>query len=171
MMTETQKTGRWPGALARKDIDLMINLRLRSEFEKRCNREVQSLCSTPTFGMIKQIPGDIDRQPLENIISVAKYTAPLLASLVIRIGPTTFSSMISMQRSETKLVAILAILCRLAHRNNSNYLPLFVALYLYSAGARIDAITLLNHLGIFVSYDILQKKLKAVTSLGMVWIR
>lgn len=77
----------------------------------------------------------------------------------------------SIERSNTKLVAVLAILCRSAHRNNSNYLPLFVTLYLYSAGARIDAITLLNHLGLSVSYDVLQKKLKAITSLGMSWIR
>lgn len=63
-----------------------------------------------------------------------------------------------------KIVAILVILCRSAHRNNSNYLPLLIALYLYSAGARVSAITLLNHLGLSVSSDVLQKKLKDITT-------
>lgn len=75
--------------------------------------------------------------------------------------------MMSMQYSEMKFVAILAILCRSAHQNNSNYLPLFVALYLYSAGVKIDAITLLNYLGLSVLYDVLQKRLKAITFLGV----
>ena len=75
--------------------------------------------------------------------------------------------MMSMQRSKTKFVAILAIHSRSAHRNNSNYLTFFIVLYLYLASAKIDTITSLNYLGLFVLYDVLQKKLKAITSLGM----
>lgn len=62
------------------------------------------------------------------------------------------------------IVTILVILCRSAHRNNSNYIFLLIAIYMYSAGAQVDIITLLNHLGLSVSYDILQKKLKEVTT-------
>ena len=39
------------------------------------------------------------------------------------------------------------ILCISAHHNNSNNFTLLVAIYIYSAGAKVDAITLLNHLG------------------------
>lgn len=53
MMSETRKACCWPGALTKNDVDSMINLHLKSEFEKRCNRKVQNLCNTPAFGMIK----------------------------------------------------------------------------------------------------------------------
>ena len=70
-----------------------------------------------------------------------------------------------------KLIAILVILCRSAHRNNSNYIPLLIGLYFYSAGARTDAITLLNHFGLSVSYDVLQRKLRDITSMSKNWIK
>lgn len=62
-----------------------------------------------------------------------------------------------------KLVAILVILCKLTYRNNSNYVPLLIALYLYLASARIDAITLFNHLGLFVLHNVLLRKLREIT--------
>ncbi|MCJ1468817.1 hypothetical protein MMC07_007447 [Pseudocyphellaria aurata] len=70
-----------------------------------------------------------------------------------------------------KTVAVLAILCQSAHRNNSHYLPLVLALYLYSAGARVDAITLLNHLGISVSYNVLKSQLENIASSSMAMIK
>lgn len=53
MMTETRKACHWSGALIKNDVNLMINLYLKSEFERRCNRKVQNLCNIPIFGMIK----------------------------------------------------------------------------------------------------------------------
>lgn len=38
-----------------------------------------------------------------------------------------------------------------------------IALYLYFAGARVDAITFLNLFGLLVSYNVLQKQLKNTT--------
>ena len=70
-----------------------------------------------------------------------------------------------------KLLAILVILCRSAHRNNSNYFPLLVAIYLYSAGAKVDAITLLNHLGLSVSYNVLLKRLRSIMSSSAAFIK
>ena len=70
-----------------------------------------------------------------------------------------------------KLIVILVILYQSAHRNNSNYIPLLVALYFYSAGARIDGITLLNHFGLSVSYDVLQRKLQSISTTSKQWIR
>lgn len=117
-------------------------------------------------------PGEIDRTPLESIIDVAKVNAPMLTSLISQMGPLAKSSnSASHHLGEMKLVTVLVILCRSAHRNNSNYLPLLIALYLYSAGARVDAITLLNHLGISVSYNTLQRKLKNISSESVRWIK
>lgn len=70
-----------------------------------------------------------------------------------------------------KIVIILVILCWSAHQNISNYISLLLALYMYLAEARVDAITLLNHLGLLVSYDVLQEKLKDVTSSTISWIK
>lgn len=70
-----------------------------------------------------------------------------------------------------KIVAILVILCSSAHRNNSNYIPLLIALYLYPDGARVDAVTLLNHLGIPVPYDVFQKKLPDTTNSAPPWTK
>lgn len=70
-----------------------------------------------------------------------------------------------------KIITILVIFCRSAHQNNSNYILLLIAMYMYSAEARVDAITLLNYLSLLVSYDVLQKKLKEVTTLTIIWIK
>lgn len=70
-----------------------------------------------------------------------------------------------------KLVAILVILWRSAHRNNSKYLPLLVAVYLYSAGVRVDVVTVLNYLGLSVSHNMLLKKLRGIRLSSMAWIK
>lgn len=92
-------------------------------------------------------------------------------TMVVSLGPSGSSR--NPQLIATRTVAILVILCRFARRNNSNYLPLLIALYVYSAGARVDAITLFNHLGPSVSYDVLQKKkkLRNITSTSTQWTR
>lgn len=70
-----------------------------------------------------------------------------------------------------KIVTILVILCRFAHQNNSNYILLLIAMYMYSVGARVDTITLFNHFGLLISYDVLQKKLKEVITSIIIWIK
>ena len=171
MMTESAKGGRWPGALMRKDCNLIIRLRFRAEMEKRYTQEVQKPCRTPGFALARNNrPGNVDRKPLETIVANAKETSPLLTSLVLSVGPTsrstTTSHLVSM-----KLLAILVILCRSAHRNNSNYFPLLVATCLYFVGAKVDAITLLNYLGLMISYNVLLKKLRNITSSSAAYIK
>lgn len=140
--------------------------------ESRYGREVQKLCKSPGFGMIKNLKsGTLDREPLETIVSQAKEKAPLLTSLVLSIGPTTFSTPHTSHLALMKLVTILVIMCRSAHQNNSNYIPLLIAMYLYSAGARIDAITLLNYLGISVSYSVFMRKLRNITTSSAAFIK
>lgn len=70
-----------------------------------------------------------------------------------------------------KIVTIFIIFYHSAHQNNSNYISLLITIYIYSAKAWVDAITFLNHLGLSVFYDVLQKKLKEVTTSTITWIK
>ncbi|MCJ1462377.1 hypothetical protein MMC07_000977 [Pseudocyphellaria aurata] len=148
--------------------------RLNPEVEDRYRREVQWLCKTPSFGTaaaVDSIHGEVDQRPLDDMVAEANNTAPSRANFILSVGPASRAATGSGQHtSNMKTVAVLAILCRSAHRNNSHYLPLVLALYLYSAGAKVDALTLLNHLGLSVSYDVLPKQLKhiALTSIELI---
>lgn len=168
-----EPAGRWPLALQQKDWNNILKFGGQREIEKRYGREVQTLCRTPCFGAATtdEMPGRVNKTPLEEIEDVAKKEAPLISSMVLSVGPTTSSRFSSSNVLSMKLVAILVILCRFAHRNNSNYFPLLVALYMYSSGARVDAITLLNPLGLLVSYPVLLRKLANITATSQKWIK
>ena len=151
----------------------MIKVRMQKEMAKHYDQEIQSLCKTPAFGLVKNSESSLgiaDQHPLNDIAEVGHENAPLLSSIVKSVGVSSQKSSSSLLVS-MKMVAILAILCRSAHRNNSNYIPLLVAIYMYSAGARVDAITLLNHLGLSVSYDVLQRQLRHITDFSRSWIK
>ena len=64
------------------------------------------------------------------------------------------------------IIVILIILCRSTHQNNTSYIPFAISFYLYSADTCVNAITLLNHLGLSVFYDTLQKKLQKLFHAG-----
>lgn len=180
MMKETNKEIEyWLGVLTQKDFNIMIKLRLQKELEKWYGQEIQTFYKTPSFGLAtnsKSCSKKVDQRFLTNIIKEAQEKALLLGSMIMSVGPSSwqilsasnanYSQLVSM-----KIVAILVIFCRSAHWNNSNYVPLLIALYMYSARARVDAITLLNHLGLSVSYDILQKKLYNLTKSTTMWIK
>lgn len=114
--------------------------------------------------------GEIDWSPLESVVNDAKTKAPLFCSLITSVGPSLSRSTNSHLISR-KIVAILVILCHSAYQNNSNYISLLIALYLYFAGVRVDAITLLNHLGLSVSYDVFQRKLKNIMTSSIAGIK
>ena len=108
---------------------------------------------------------------LENIVQSVTTLALTLCSMIYSFGPFcqvvyTYSHLV-----QIKIVVILTILCRLAYWNNTSYISLTISLYLYSAGACIDAITLLNHLRLSVSYDTLQKKLWKFFHADKQWIK
>lgn len=130
------KAGQWPGVLGRKDWDNIVELRAQHEMEKRYNREIQALCRTLCFGTAtnKMPRRSIDKSPLNDIVHTAIEKAPLISSLVFSVRPTR-TTRLPGHAVTMKLVGIFVILCRSAHRNNSNYLPLMIALYLYFAGA------------------------------------
>lgn len=169
MIRETdKKTWSWPGIITHKNFDLMIKLRLCKKVEKQYVWEIQFLCRIPSFGLaIKNISGtfistieEVDKHPLENIIKKVQKKVLLLNSMIIAIGLSSWrtSSISSVAYSwlvSMKIVTILIIFSCFAHQNNSNYIPLLIARYMYSAGAWLDAITFLNHLGLLISYGIL----------------
>ena len=70
-----------------------------------------------------------------------------------------------------KLLAIFVIIYKSAHWNNSNYVPLLIAIYMYLASTKVDIITLLNRLGFSVSYNVLLRKLKGITTSSEAFIK
>ena len=139
--------------------------------EKQYGYEVEKLCKSSGFGLAnRNRPGDLDREPLKQIVTQAKKTAPLMTSLVLGMRPTANTRLTS-HLASMKLVAILVIICKSAHRNNSNYIPLFVAMYLYSVGAKVDAITLFNHLGLSVLFNVLLRKLRDIKASSAAFIK
>lgn len=118
--------------------------------------------------MVTASAGELDRSPLETIITNIKMSVPLLSGFVLAARLISYAkTSIGLHLADMKVVAIFSILCKLAHQNNSNYLPLFIVLYLYSASTRVDILAFLNHLRISVSYNVLQKKLKKIISLSI----
>lgn len=113
----------------------------------------------------------INWEPLETIASNVKTKIPLFSSLVSSVKPLFSSSSINSHRLSMKIVAILVILCRSTHQNHSNYVCVLIVLNLYSADTRIDVITLFNHLSLFVSYNVLKKKLKDIRISSITWIK
>lgn len=110
-----------------------------------------------------QVKGQ-DQKVLESIISQAKKTTTLLFNPILRVR-STFYQRIDFHLGNIKLVRVLVIICQSTYQNNSNYVPLIKALYLYSISIRVDAIILSIHFDLSLSYDILQKNLKNITSI------
>lgn len=94
----------------------------------------------------------------------------MMTSLMIGVGPTS-RSLLTSHLTLMKLLAIFVIIYKSAHWNNSNYIPLLVAIYIYLAGAKVDIITLFNRLGFSVSYNVLLKKLKGITTSSAAFIK
>lgn len=142
----------------------MIRLQFRKEIKQQYDQKVQKCYRTPRFGLIKinQL-GDLDSVPLENIISEAKKLTSIMTSLIFGVGSTLKSPLTSYLAS-MKLLAILVIICRSAYWNKSNCIPLLVTMYIYSASAKVDAITFFNRLGLSVLYNMLLRKLRGITS-------
>ena len=171
MMTESERGGRWHGSLTRKDCNVMIRLCFRREIERRYTHEVQKLCKSSRFGQVdKSLPGDLNQEPLESIVNWDKETAPLITSMMLSLRFNSNTRLTS-HLASMKLLAVLVIMCRSAHQNNNNYIALLVAMYLYSTRAKVDAITLLNHLGLSVSYNSLLRKLRDIKAHSAAFIK
>lgn len=171
-MIESQTNGHWLKALRRQELKLVLHTRLQPITKTQYKKEVQKLCKTPGFGPTSNIQlGKIDQTPLKSIVNIAKTTVLMLTSLVNNIGPLAKSLNITSYLANMKLVTILITICKSTQRNNSNYLSFLITFYLYFAGAQVNTITLLNHLGLSISYSTLQQKLKSISFESPCWIK
>lgn len=118
----------------------------------------------------KSQPRDIDQSLIKEIVDQVENIVLILSDFVRSIRLISRSIMTS-QLVFMKLVAILVILYRSAHWNNNNYISLFITVYLYLAGVKIDIITLFNHLGLFILHNVLLKKLREITKSNATWIK
>ncbi|MCJ1470909.1 hypothetical protein MMC07_009557 [Pseudocyphellaria aurata] len=106
------------------------------------------------------------------MVAKASRLAPLLTNFITSISPASRAATEYGQHvTDMKIITVLTILCRSAHRNNSHYLPLQLALYLYSTGARVDVLALFNNLGLLVSNNVLQNQLANLASKRMRMIK
>ncbi len=104
------------------------------------------------------------------MVANTKKITLLLTSLVLSIvslSKLTVTSHLALM----KLLAIFVIFCRSTYQNNSNYFLLLIPIYLYSARAKVNAITLLNHLDLLILYNILLKMLRNITLSNTVFIK
>lgn len=149
----------------------MIRLCFRKEIKQRYSHKVQKLCRTSGFGLIKNNQsGDPNQASLENLIFEAKELAPIMTSLVFGIIPI-LRSLLTSHLALMKLLAILVIICKSAYWNNSNYVSLLMAMYIYSADAKVDAITFLNCFNLFVLYNMLLRKWRGITTSNAAFIK
>ncbi len=148
----------------------MIKLYFRSKIEKRYGQEVQKLCQMLGFGLLCKNQKDVNWGLLEMMVASAKETAPILTSMVLNIGLLSISTITS-HFILIKFLAILVILYRSVHQNNSNYFSLLISIYVYSAKAKIDTKTLLNYLDLSILYNLLLKKLRNITYLSSAFIK
>lgn len=132
---------------------------------------MQKLCKSLSFGLIKTCQlKDLNWKPLDIIVDQTKETILLVISFILGIDLTSKSLLIFLLVS-VKFVVIFIIFCKFAHQNNSNYILLLVIIYLYFAGARVDAITLFNYLGISILYNMLLKKLRSIIASSSTFIK
>lgn len=139
--------------------------------ERRYTHKVQKLCKSSGFGQVdKGRRRDLDQEPLKSIVNQTKETAPLITSIMLSLRSNSNTCLTS-HLASMKLLAVLVIMWRSTHRNSNNYIILLVAMYLYSAGANIDAITLLNYLGLSVLYNLLLRKMRDIKAHSTAFIK
>lgn len=105
--------------------------------------------------------GDLDQASLEYIVSKAKKLASIITSLILGTG-LTLKSPLTSHLVSMKLLAIFVIIYRSTHQNFNNYVSLYIIIYMYSAGAKIDTITVFNYPGLFILYNLVLKKLRSI---------
>lgn len=175
ILIELERGGHWLGFLTCKDCNLMIRFCFRRKMESRYSNEVQKLYRSSGFGRAdKDWSRDLNREPLEAIVSKTKEIASLITSMVLGMSSNSnayLTSHLASYQALMKLLTIFVVICKLAHWNTSNYIPLLVAMYLYLAGAKVDTITLFNYLGLFVLYNLLLRKLRDIKANSAAFIK
>lgn len=106
-------------------------------------------------------PENLNRALLEKIIFKVKKLVPIMTSLIFSVSPILKNPLTS-HLASIKLLAIFVITNKSVYWNNNNYIPLFVAIYIYSASTKVNTITFFNRLDFFVLYNVLLRKLRNV---------
>lgn len=144
----------------------------RRKIGKHYSREVQAFCKTSGFRSIKSNqPRNLDWALTKSIVSQTKEKSTLMTSVILSVSLLTTLTPSIFHLTFMKLVAILVIMCKSAYQNNSNYFPFFVIIYLYSTNTHVDAITLFNHLSLFILYNIFLKTPRNIKALSTIFIK
>lgn len=93
-----------------------------------------------------------------------------MTGLIFDLGPTSRYPL-TFYLTLIKLLAILIIICKLAHQNNDNHIFLLVTIYIYLASIKVETIIFFNRFAFFVLYNILLKKLKGITTFCIIFIK
>lgn len=94
-----------------------------------------------------------------------------MLSSFVRNVRLTLRSAITFQQVSIISIAILIILCKLDHWNNSNDISLFIALYLYLTGVKINLIIFFNYISLFVLHNMLLKILHKISKSSVACIK
>ena len=92
-----------------------------------------------------------------------------MTSLVFDIG-SILKDFLTSHLASIKLLAIFVIIYKSNYHNSSNYVPLLIAIYIYSISSKFDIITFLNHFGLSILYNMLLKKLRSITISSAIFI-
>lgn len=170
-MTKLERRDCWPNSLTCKNCNVIIGLCFKREMKRRYIYKMQKLCKNSGFGQVdKRRPVNLDSELFENIVNQVKEIVLLIISIILSLRSNS-NIYLTIHLISMKLLAILRIIYRSAYRNNSNYISLLMAMYLYSAGVKVNAIMLLNHLGLSVLYNLLFKKLRDIKAHSVAFIK
>lgn len=98
----------------------------------------------------------INKYFLKDTVEVIIEKVPLISSMVFGVDLIgQLNNIPKLYIISIKIIAVLVILYCFTYQNNSNYLCLMIAFYLYLASAKVNAITFLNHLSLLISYNVL----------------
>lgn len=170
MITESKRKDHWLGFLPHKDCNVIIKLCFGREMRRKYIYDMQKLYKTLRFSTInKNRSEDLNEEPFEDIVNQVKKIAPLITKIMLSLR-SNFNICLTSYLTLMKRLAVFVIMCRLAHQNNSNYIPFLIAIYFYSAEAKVDLITLLNCFRLSILYNLFLKKLKDIKAYSTVFI-
>lgn len=115
--------------------------------------------------------GTTNNGPLNKVVNITAKKAIFISSMVSEVEPWRSSQSSNLPQITIKFLTILVILYYLSNRIINNYILLLIIVYIYSAGIKVDVITLLNHLGLSVLYNVLQKELWDIISSSKQWVK
>ena len=132
--------------------------------------EIKALAEHSAFGLFQPPSEEVELgsvEPIKLAVRAIEQLAPQWLAVIdgacretsLRDPQTTVKSLSLAQRT----VIIFAFLCHMMRPKKSTNLQTIIGLYLYQGGARRRVLDTLNQLGLIVSYDTLQRRMKSLT--------